>query len=142
MAYAEVQTIEAFGIPYTEYRIAPDPTDVEIVTIEFTPDPDNSNTYGYSHPRYTFTETVAKRKDWERCQQHNLDWQEELILYRVCALELVELFLKATGRLTQAPSWLFGVRSSYSRELHWFEEDELISLREMQQDRDDCDFIL
>jgi hypothetical protein len=138
MAYAyENQTISAFGIPYTEYRTAPSPTDVEIVTIEFIPDPDNNNTYGYSHPRYTFTETVALRKDWERCQQNNLDWHDELTFYRVCSLQLLESFSKRTGRLVEAPSWLFGVRSLYSRELLWFSEDELISVREMQQVDDD-----
>jgi hypothetical protein len=42
----ETQTLEAFGIPYTESRIAPDPTEIEIVTIEFTPDPDNRSDYG------------------------------------------------------------------------------------------------
>jgi hypothetical protein len=109
----EVQTISAFGIPYTESRIAPDPTEIEIVTIEFIPDPDNRSDYGYSHPRYTFTETVALRADWEQCQQHKLDWRDELTFYRVCSLQLVELFSKATGRLTEAPTWLFGVRSYY-----------------------------
>jgi hypothetical protein len=138
MAHYEAQTISAFGIPYTEYRYTPEPTDIEVVTIEFTPDPDNKSNYSYSHPRYTFTETVAIRKDWERCQQNNLDWRDELILYRICSLDLVELFSKSTGRLTEAPSWMFGVRSSYSLQLLWFEEDDLISLREMEQDNYNC----
>jgi hypothetical protein len=134
MTYYIADTVECGGIPCFEYRIAPDPTEIEIVTIEFTPDPDNRSDYGYSHPRYTFTETVALRSDWEKCQQHKLDWRDELTFYRVCSLQLVELFSKATGRLTEAPTWLFGVRSYYSRELRWFSEEELISVREMQQD--------
>lgn len=140
MAHYEVQTIEAQGIPYAEYRYAPEPTDIEVVTIEFTPDPDNRSNYGYSHPRYTFTETVAIRKDWERCQDNNLDWRDELILYRICSLQIVELFSKPSGRLREAPTWLFGVRSSYSLQLLWFEEEDLISVREIEQDNYDCVF--
>jgi len=129
----ETQTIEAFGVPNTEYRIAPE-IETELITIEFTPDPDNKYLYGYSHPRYTFTETVALRKDWEHCQQHKLNWRDKLILYRICSLHLVEPFCPITRQLIQAPYWLFRVRNYSGCVLHWFSEDELVSVHEMQRE--------
>ena len=35
MSHYETQTIEAFGVPYTELRYEPDESDVQLVTIEF-----------------------------------------------------------------------------------------------------------
>ncbi|MGH2412499.1 MAG: hypothetical protein ACRDEA_02140 [Microcystaceae cyanobacterium] len=138
MAYLEIQTIKAFGIPYTEYRYAPEPTDIQIVTIEFIPDPDCLNNYAYPQPQYTFTQTVALRKDWEGCQRHHLDWREDLQFYEVCTLRLIQPKSKLTRRLTEAPFWLYGLqREGNPCDVLWAEEEELISQREIEQIEED-----
>ncbi|MGH2414322.1 MAG: hypothetical protein ACRDEA_11680, partial [Microcystaceae cyanobacterium] len=104
------QTIEAGGIPRTEFRYAPDPCDIQIVTIEFIPDPECISDYIYPQPQYTFTQTVALRKDWEGCQRHQLDWREDLQFYEVSTLRLIQPKSKLTRRLTEAPSWLYGLQ--------------------------------
>jgi hypothetical protein len=130
----EVQTIEAFGVTYAEERYVPEPGDIDVVTIEFVPNPENTGDYCYPHPQYSFTRTVAIRRNWEVCQQNNLDWREELKLYRVCGMCLKEYFSKETGRLVDEPFWQYGVTSSNCSEVRWFEEDEIVSVEEMQQD--------
>ncbi|NJO94324.1 MAG: hypothetical protein HC820_08245 [Hydrococcus sp. RM1_1_31] len=54
MSYEEVQTISAFGIPYTEYRYYPEPTDLEIpiITIEFKPKTHPLDDYCYDQPQF------------------------------------------------------------------------------------------
>jgi hypothetical protein len=133
-------TVECGGIPRFEYRYVPEQTEIERVTIEFIPDPENRNSYSYSHPLYTFTQIVAIRHSWEVCQQNTLDWREELTLYRVCCLRLIEPISRETQRLTDAPFWLYGVTSPSCSDLLWFDEDELISIEQMQQEQAPCNY--
>jgi hypothetical protein len=129
----EVQTIFAGGIPFTEYRHAPDITDIQIVCIEFKPDQNCIQEYTYPQPKYTITETVAKRSDWECIKQSNADWREHLNLYRVVGLRLVEYF-SSNGKLKETPRWIFGVSRQSSREVVWMEEDDLVSVQELEPD--------
>lgn len=133
MTYAyEVQTIEAQGVPYVEFRHEAEPTETQIITIEFSPQNYPLDDYTYSQPLFVFGELVALREQWECCQQNQLDPNEELDWFKVCAMELIEPQSKS-GRLTNPPYWLYGIRcQSGTRELMWFEEGELISKREIE----------
>jgi hypothetical protein len=119
------QTIEAFGIPYVEY--AHDEPEVEQrIRIEFAPRMHHLDDYAIPEPAFTFCEEVAVREQYDYCLQNNIDCSEELDVFRICALELVESRSKG-GVLTDAPHWLYGIRYARgTRELIWFEEDELV----------------
>ncbi|MGK7894933.1 MAG: hypothetical protein AB4372_15265 [Xenococcus sp. (in: cyanobacteria)] len=68
MTYTEIQTIEASGIPYLEYRPQPEVAEDVIITIEFTPKPQSpSSEHHYSHPEFRFGDLVATRANWEHC---------------------------------------------------------------------------
>jgi hypothetical protein len=130
----EVQTIEAFGIPYTETRYYPEPSEVEpqLITIEFKPKTHPLDDYCYSQPRFVFGDVVVLKKQWDYCQDHPVKPDEELDIFRICVMELVER-RSPSGRLTSAPEWLYGIRcTTGTKELMWFEEDELMSSRELK----------
>ncbi|NJK51282.1 hypothetical protein HC931_27150 [Candidatus Gracilibacteria bacterium] len=132
----EVQTIEAFGMPYIETRYYPEPTENEaqLITIEFKPHTHSMDDYCYSHPRFVFGDLVVLKEQWEYCQEHPVQQNEELDIFRICAIELVERRSKS-GRLTSAPEWLYGIRcTTGTKELMWFDEDELMSGRELKPD--------
>jgi hypothetical protein len=134
MAYTEVQTVEAFGISYPETRYYPEPTDVEepLVTIEFKPKTHPLDDYCYSQPSFVFGDLVVLKEQWDYCQEHPVKQNEELDFFRICAMELVERRSKS-GRLTSAPYWLYGIRcSTGTQELMWFDEDELMSSRNLE----------
>jgi hypothetical protein len=57
MTYA-VQTIEAHGIPTTEYRVASD-LEPQIITIECRPPSHPKDEFEYPHPKFKFWEEVA-----------------------------------------------------------------------------------
>lgn len=127
-----IQTIEANGLPYSEYRYEPEILETTLVTIEFRPESHPLDDYDYSPPRFVFNDTVALQQQWNHCLQADLDPDEELDYYRVCALELVEPKSKS-GRLNDAPYWLIGIRClSGTRELIWFEQDELLSKEDLE----------
>ncbi|MGH2413546.1 MAG: hypothetical protein ACRDEA_07615 [Microcystaceae cyanobacterium] len=66
MAYP-VQTIEAQGIPRTEYRYEPDVVEIPIITIEFQPETHPLDDYGYFQPEFVFGDVVALKEQWEYC---------------------------------------------------------------------------
>ena len=133
MTSYEVQTLEAFGMPYVEYRFEPEASDIPIITIEFQPQVHPNDEYNYPHPLYVFGDIVALRQQWEHCQEHGINPDEEMDYYRICALELVEHKSKS-GRLTDAPYWLYGIRcTTGTKELMWFEEEELVAKRVVEE---------
>jgi hypothetical protein len=132
----DVQIIEAFGISYPETRYYPELTDLEpqLITIEFKPETHPLDDYGYSQPRFVFGDLVVLQEQWEHCQENHVEPNEELDIFRICAMELVERRSKS-GRLTSAPEWLYGIRcTTGTQELIWFDEDELMSSRELKPD--------
>jgi hypothetical protein len=134
MSYYEVQTISAFGIPYTETRYYPEPTENEpqLITIEFKPKTHTLDDYGYSQPKFVFGDLVILQEQWDYCQAHHVEPNSELDIFHICAMELVERRSKS-GRLTSAPEWLYGIRcTTGTQELTWFSEDELMSSRELK----------
>ncbi len=123
------QTLDAFGIPYTEYRCPPEVEEQVIITIEFKPEIHYLDDYSYPQPKFIFQEEVAILKELTFGALPNP--LEEVDFYPIRAMELVERKL-SNGRLTEAPYWLYGLRSTEgTRELMWFSEDELISKREV-----------
>lgn len=128
MDYYQTQTIECQGIPRVEYRVEPEiPTQLSFTFTPTFPYDD----YAYSEPRFVFCQQVILAKQWEHCQKNQLDFNDECQVYRICAMELVELSL--TGKdLYQPPHWRYGIRGIRgTKELRWFSEDDLISLREI-----------
>jgi hypothetical protein len=131
MTYLEVQSVEAHGIPTTEYRVAPT-RELLLITIEFTPCVHPADEYCYPHPEFTFGDEVATVEQWSDCQEHNLNLDEEIDIYKVCALELVENKTKS-GRLRETPHWLYGIRcTTGTKELMWFEGAELVAKRDLK----------
>ena len=79
MAYTyEVQTIEAQGIPYVEFRNEAEPTKQKLITIKFALQIHPLDDYTYNHPLFVFGDMLALREQWEYCQQNQLDPNEEL----------------------------------------------------------------
>jgi len=142
MSYEEVQTISAFGIPYTEYRYYPEPTDLEIpiITIEFKPKTHPLDDYCYSQPLFVFSDVVVLRDKWEYCQLHQLDINEELDLFRIVGMKLVEPRSKS-GRLTEAPYWLYEIECLMRRrENRVVSEEELIAHAEISSTESHYEF--
>ena len=74
MTYTEIQTIEAGGMPYTEYRAQPEVDEEILITIEFTPPIQSFDVeYSYSQPRFRFGDMVATKQQWEHCLLHHLN---------------------------------------------------------------------
>jgi hypothetical protein len=127
---AEIQTVEAHGIPTTEYRVAPD-LEPQIITIEFYPPSHPDDEFDYPHPKFKFWEEVARVDDWGYCLDENLNPDEEINIYQVCALHLVANRTN-TGLLREPPYWLYGVcLSQGSQKVRWFAEAELIAKRDI-----------
>ena len=134
MSYDEVQTLEVFGIPYTETRYYPEPTDLEfpIITIEFKPKTHPNDHYCYSQPQFVFLDVVVLRDKWEYCQMHQLDVNSELDFFRIIGMKLVES-RSSRGRLTQAPYWLYEIECLTSpSQAIWISEEELIAQRDLE----------
>ena len=73
MTYTEIQTIEANGVPYVEYRAEPEIDEEVIITIEFTPQQQSwDSDYQYSQPQFIFGDMVATKQQWQHCQKYNL----------------------------------------------------------------------
>ncbi|MEM8780333.1 MAG: hypothetical protein AAGF26_15975 [Cyanobacteria bacterium P01_G01_bin.49] len=129
MTYYKTQTLNCQGIPTVEYRIEPDiPTQLSLNFIPTYPYDD----YAYSEPKFVFCQQVILAKQWKHCQKYQLTFKDECQVYRICAMELVELSL--TGKdLYEPPHWQYGIRGTQgTRELTWFSEDDLISLHEIE----------
>jgi hypothetical protein len=129
----EVQTISAFGIPYTETRSCPEPIDLEIpiITIEFKPKIHPLDDYCYDQPQFVFTDVVVLCQEWEYCQMHQLDINSELDDYRVVGMKLNETRSKS-GRLTESPEWLYEIEClTRYKENRTVSSDELILKRDI-----------
>ncbi len=134
MSYTEIQRIECQGIPAIEYRTEPDDIPIpERIQFDFIPQFPYDQ-YGYSPPKFVFSEQVILAFQWHQCQDNQDNFFEEHEVYRICALELDEYSL--TGKtLYEAPSWKYGIRGTRgTRELIWFEESDLISLAEINSE--------
>ena len=131
MTYAtEIQTIEAFGVPYVETRYQQEVEEKQLITIEFEPPIHPHDDYGYCHPYFVFLEAVAIRKQLEDCLRNKVDLAEHLELYEITAIQLIAP-RTPEGRLIKAPHWSYGLRcGSGTQELMWFSEDELLSKRD------------
>lgn len=128
MSYYEVQSLDCQGVPTIEYRVEqPIPERIQFDFIPRFP----YDQYGYSNPKFVYCEEVILVSQWLECQENQDDFFDEHEVYHICALELEEYTL--TGKtLYEAPSWKYGIRGTRgTRELIWFEEDELISLAEI-----------
>jgi len=137
MSDYKVQTLEAFGTSYVEKRYEPESDNVGKITIEFYPNVHPLDElvleYEYPYPVFVFGELVALRQQWEYCRKHGIAPEEEINYYRICALELVAPESES-GRLTEAPYWLYGIRcTTGTKELMWLEEEELVALRVIEE---------
>ncbi len=125
MTYTKIQTIEANGVPYVEYRAEPDFDEDIIITVEFTPNKQSPDSeYYYSQPEFVFNDLVTTKQQWEHIYKYHLP-ESELDLFRICAMELVD-FLTPSGELLSQPRWKYGLRSSHSKDLVWFSEQALV----------------
>ena len=126
-------TIEHQGVPWLEFRVEPEIP--QRIHISFTPTFPNDE-YAYCPPRFVYCEQVVLAHQWEHCFQHQLDFESECPIYRVAAMELVEVSLTRT-HLYEAPHWRYGIREAKgTRELRWFSEDELMALSEIENNED------
>ena len=134
MSYAEFQRLDCQGIPTIEYRAEPtEPIVPERIQFDFTPRFPHDQ-YGYSEPKYVFSEQVILISQWQKCQDNQYDFFDDYEVYYICALELVEYSLTRKS-LYEAPSWKYGIRGTNgTKELIWFEENELISINEINSD--------
>ena len=125
MAYfTELQTIEAAGIPVTEYRSFPEVEEQQLITIEFTPNV-TSDEYLVKQPGLVFGDTVIIREHWDNCFLNQLN-TEELDTFTICAMELIEP-KNQSGQLIARPYWRYGIRClDGTKELLWFKEHELV----------------
>jgi hypothetical protein len=130
MTQYKVQSIECQGIPCIEFRHEPEI--YEPIEICFTPTFANDE-YAYTPPKFVFGDEVIIAERWNFCQENNLNFEEEGNIYRLCALELVEVSL-VQNRLYQAPYWMYGIRGTKgSNELVWFSEDALMNMKETSE---------
>ena len=75
MTYSEIQTIEAFGIPATEYQTQPEVEEQRLITIEFTA-PATNDEYMVEQPGFVFGDIVVLREHWDNCYLNQLDTEE------------------------------------------------------------------
>ena len=134
MSYTENQRLECQGIPTIEYLIETDDRATpERIKFDFIPQ-FPFDKYGYSDPKYVFCEEVVLASHWHECQDNQYDFFDEHEVYRICALELIE-YSMTSEQLYEPPSWKYGIRGTRgTRELIWFQEDELISLAEINSE--------
>ena len=131
MSYTEIQRLECLGIPTIEYR--GEAPISERIQFDFSPRFPHDQ-YGYSPPKYVFSEPVILVSQWQECLDNQYDFFDVYDVYHICALELIEYTL--TGdRLYEAPYWKYGIRGTRgTKELIWFEENELVSINEINSE--------
>ncbi len=133
MTYTTIQTVEASGIPYLEYRPEPEVNEDLIITIEFTPEPQSPGSeYHYSQPYFVYGDIVATKAKWEHCKKYHLP-ETELDTFRICAMEMVDS-LTPSGELLSQPRWKYGLRSDKTKDLVWYEEEALVLATESNPD--------
>ncbi len=125
MAYStEIQTIEAAGIPTTEYRTQPEVSEQRLITIEFTPNATNDE-YLVKQPEFVFGDIVIIKQQWEDYFINRMD-TNELDTFTICGMELIEP-RNQSGQLIDYPYWQYGIRCTEgTREVIWFKENELV----------------
>jgi hypothetical protein len=122
-----VQYVEAFGVSYPEYRTVPEEESNEYrITVEITKQLPAGSDYSYKEPDFVWGDLVIKNEQRDYCLTHKLDPQENLDLFEVCAIELVEHRNKS-GLLLENPYWSYGIRClDGTKEIVWFDEWELV----------------
>ncbi len=126
MTYTTIQTIEASGIPYLEYRPQPEVNEDVIITIEFTPEAQSPDSeYQYTQPEFVFNDLVTTKQQWEHCHKYHLP-ETELEIFRICEMGLVDS-LTPSGELLSQPRWKYGVRNGV-KDLVWYEEQALVRI--------------
>jgi hypothetical protein len=122
-----VQYVEAFGVSYPEYRTIPEVECNEYrITVEITKQLPAGSDYSYKDPDFAWGDFVIKQEQREYCLTNSLDLQENLDVFEVCAIDLVEHKSKS-GLLLENPYWRYGIRSvDRKRTLIWFDEWDLI----------------
>jgi hypothetical protein len=110
-----VQYVEAFGVSYPEYRTIPEVECNEYrITVEITKQLPAGSDYSYKDPDFVWGDFVIKQEQREYCLTNSLDLQENLDVFEVCAIDLVE-------------HKSYGIRSvDRKRTLIWFDEWDLI----------------
>ncbi|EAZ88620.1 hypothetical protein [Crocosphaera chwakensis] len=134
MSYTQIQRLECQGIPTIEYRAEPDEIPIpQRIQFDFVPRFPYDQ-YAYSEPRYVFCEEVVLASQWHECQKNQDDFFDIYETYRISTLDLVE-YTMTGDRLYEAPYWRFGIRGVKGKhEISWFQEDELISLAEINSE--------
>jgi hypothetical protein len=124
-----VQYVEASGVSYPEYRTIPEVECNEYrITVEITKQLPAGSDYSYKDSDFVWGDLVVKNKQREYCLTNSLDLQENLDVFEVCALELVE-HKSRSGLLLENPYWRYGIRClDGTKEMVWFDEWELIRL--------------
>jgi hypothetical protein len=121
-----VQYVEAFGVNYPEYRTVPEECNEYRLTVEITKQLPAESDYSYKEPDFVWGDLVVKHEQREYCLTHKLDPEENLDLFEVCAIELVEHKSKS-GLLLENPFWSYGIRClDGTKEMVWFDEWELV----------------
>ncbi len=124
----DLRYVEAFGVSYPEYRDRKEECSEYRITVETTKQLPAGSDYSYKDPDFVWGDLVVKNEQREYCLTHSLDLQENLDLFEVCAIELVERKSKS-GLLLENPYWRYGIRClDGTKELIWFEEWELVRL--------------
>ena len=134
MPYTEIQHLECQGIPTIEYLAEPDDINIpERIQFNFIPQFPYDQ-YGYSPPKFVFSEQVILAFQWHQCQDNQYNFFEEHKVYRICALRLVE-YTMTGDRLYEPPYWKYGIEGTDgTHKLIWFEESDLISLAEINSE--------
>ena len=120
----EIQTIEAAGIPVTEYRTQPELGEQQLITIEFTPNVTDDE-YLVKQPGFVFGDIVIIKQQWEHCFLNGLD-TDGLDSFTISAMELVEP-KNELGQIIDYPYWNYGIRCiDGTKEMTWFTQNELV----------------
>ncbi|MGB5769429.1 MAG: hypothetical protein WBM32_06100 [Crocosphaera sp.] len=136
MAQQLIQTIEAQGRPYAEYRDEPDQSDLLIAKEkEFFVQVKKSfpnDLYEYPEPDFCVGSKVVITDEWNYCEENGIDFLEESEIYKISAIELIEPTFRSGRGLSEPAYWMYGIRGTKGTyELVWFREDELLSREEL-----------
>jgi len=124
MTYTTIQTIEAAGVPYVEYRPQPEVNEDVLITIEFTPEPQSPDSdYQYTQPEFAIMDMIWLKVQLEYCEEHQIP-ETQLKQFRICAMELVDC-VTPSGQLLTQPYWKYGIRNG-AGDLVWLEEQALV----------------
>ncbi|MGB5769614.1 MAG: hypothetical protein WBM32_07055, partial [Crocosphaera sp.] len=136
MAQQLIQTIEAQGRTYAEYRDEPDQSDLLLarekklflqVEKSFPND-----LYEYPEPNFCLGSKVVIAEEWDYCKENGIDFLEESEIYKISAIELIEPTFKSGRGLSEPAYCMFGILGTKGTyELVWFRDDELLSIEQL-----------